>query len=107
MLAKERDHSPRRADNLTPPPALLALRKQSSVAWGVLLGLGVWLAAMLLSPLIAALHPLVGAGHTSNPGAFLLALGKGWTPALFSLLDHLRYGTLVGAIYKHRRAVAR
>lgn len=87
--------------------ALLALRMQSGVAWGVLLGLAVWLVAMLLSPLIAAIHPLVGVGRASNPGAFLLALGKGWTPALFSLLDHLLYGTLVGAIYKHRPAAPR
>ena len=27
--------------------------------------------------------------------------GMGWTPALFVLLDHLVYGMLVGAIYKH------
>lgn len=81
---------------------LLALRRQSSVAQGVLLGLVIWVAAMLLAPGVAALHDLIWARRIASPGPFLLALGKGWTPALFSLLDHLLYGAWVGAIYKHR-----
>ena len=83
---------------------LLALRRQSSVAQGLLLGVVFWVAAMLLAPGVAALHHLIWARRIASPGAFLLALGKGWTPALFSLLDHLLYGALVGAIYKHRLA---
>ena len=81
---------------------LLAAARQSSAPAGAAFGLVVWLFAMLLAAPAAALHPLVRAGDIPRPGVFLLALGHGWTPGLFSLLDHLLYGTLLGTIYKHR-----
>ena len=80
---------------------LLVRQKQSTVPTGLTLGLVLWLAAMLILPVLIAMEPSVRSGRSPNPGFFLLGLGMGWTPALFVLLDHLVYGMLVGAIYKH------
>ena len=80
---------------------LLALGKQSTVRTGFGFGVALWTAAMLSVPLLMDAHARVRSGGVENPGVFLLGGGTGWTPALFSLLDHLLYGILAGVIYKH------
>ena len=80
---------------------LLALGKQSTVRTGFWFGIALWTIAMLALPALTAAHPLVREGKADNPGVFLLGKGMGWTPSLFSLLDHLLYGVLAGVVYKH------
>ena len=80
---------------------LVVRQRQSTVPKGLALGLVLWLTAMVVLPLLMVMEPSVRSGRAPHPGFFLLGLGMGWTPALFVLLDHLVYGTLVGAIYKH------
>jgi hypothetical protein len=86
---------------------LIALRKQSTVGTGFLLGVALWILLMLTMPILFNADPPVRSGEMPNPGVFLLHTGMGWTPAFFVLLDHLVYGLLVGVIYRHRVLAAR
>ncbi len=81
---------------------LIALRKQSTVGTGFLLGVALWIILMFTLPILFSADPPVRSGELPNPGVFLLHTGMGWTPAFFVLLDHLVYGLLVGVIYRHR-----
>jgi hypothetical protein len=84
------------------PKLLIALRKQSTVGTGFLLGVALWILLMFTLPILFSGDPPVRSGELPNPGVFLLHTGMGWTPAFFALLDHLVYGLLVGVIYRHR-----
>ncbi len=52
-------------------------------------------------PVLLTMHLLVQPGQMQNPGLFLLGMGMGWLPTLFDLGNHLVYGIIAGAIYKH------
>ncbi|MGH2403724.1 MAG: DUF6789 family protein [bacterium] len=81
---------------------LLALRVQSTAWRGAVLGVILWLAgAMLLLDPIMEMHPLVQSGEMTNPGYFMLNMGMGWKPAMFSLVTHLVYGLIAGFLYRH------
>lgn len=82
---------------------LLALRVQSTAWTGVVLGVLLWLGgAMLLLDPIMQMNPLVQSGEMTNPGYFMLNVGMGWKPAMFSFVTHLVYGLTVGFLYRHR-----
>ena len=81
---------------------LIAVRKQSTVATGFLLGVALWILLMLTLPILFSADPPVRSGELPNPGIFLLHTGMAWAPAFFVLLDYLVYGLLVGVIYRHR-----
>ena len=66
---------------------------------GAIYGLVPWAMAMVVvMPMMAVVHPLVVAGMMPAPGFFLLGMGTVMAP-LGSLIGHLVYGAVVGAIY--------
>lgn len=85
---------------------LLSLHKQSTWVTGLVFGAALWLVAMLMMPVMMGMNPLVQAGKMENPGLFLLnrgADGQGIMAPMFSLITHLVYGAIAGAMYKHAR----
>ena len=63
-----------------------------------------WLLAMLVvMPMMGLVHPLVLAGIMPSPGFFLAGMGTILAP-LGSLMGHLVYGAVVGAVYGWPRA---
>lgn len=66
---------------------------------GVIYGVGVWLVAMaVLMPMVGIVHPLVASGMMKAPGFFLGSMGP--MAAVGSLIAHLAYGALLGAVTK-------
>lgn len=66
---------------------------------GAAYGLVPWLMAMVVvMPMLGLVHPMVLSGMMPNPGFFLLGMGS-LLPALSSLVSHLVYGAVLGAIY--------
>jgi hypothetical protein len=60
-----------------------------------------------MMPVMMSMNPLVQAGKMTSPGAFMLAMGMGWMPAIFDPVARLVYDVIAGAIYRHRpRALA-
>lgn len=66
---------------------------------GVVYGVGVWVVAMaVVMPMIGAIHPLVAAGMMPAPGFFVSSMGP--MAAVGSLIGHLVYGAILGAVAK-------
>ncbi len=81
--------------------ALVFARVLPGAPWlrGALYGLVPWLLAMaVVMPMMALVHPMVRAGAMPAPGFFLSGMGTVLAP-LGSLMGHLVYGALVGAVY--------
>lgn len=66
---------------------------------GTIYGLVPWLMAMVIvMPMMALVHPMVRSGMMPDPGFFLVGMGTVMAP-IGSLIGHLVYGAIVGAIY--------
>lgn len=64
---------------------------------GVTYGVAVWLVAMaVVMPMIGAVHPLVASGMMPAPGFFVSSMGP--MAAIGSLIGHLAYGAILGAV---------
>lgn len=81
--------------------ALIFVRGLPGAPWlrGAIYGLVPWLLAMVVvMPMMALVHPMVRAGAMPAPGFFLANMGTLLAP-LGSLMGHLVYGAVVGAVY--------
>ncbi len=86
--------------------AVLFARVLPGTPWlrGALYALVPWLTAMVaVMPMMALVHPMVLAGAMPAPGFFLTAMGTILAP-LGSLMGHLVYGAVVGAVYGRRES---
>lgn len=59
-------------------------------------------AAVMVMPMMGAIHPLVRSGAMAAPG--FLMLGMGHLAPLGSLMGHLVYGAILGTIYETRQS---
>ncbi|MBI4318764.1 MAG: hypothetical protein HY675_09760 [Chloroflexi bacterium] len=71
---------------------------------GAVYSLVPWLMAMVVvMPMMALVHPMVRSGMMPAPGFFLAGMGTIMAP-LGSLIAHIVYGVVVGAVYGRTQA---
>lgn len=68
---------------------------------GLIYAVGVWLVAMVVvMPMMDVVHPLVVSGMMKGPGFFVSSMGP--MAAVGSLIGHLIYGAILGALASSR-----